>query len=198
MFKIVPFNVPPGRRNVAGDFHRPYEVLHFTVQRSTCNQAGGEEMDLPKRKANRLGAFDYSSPGYYFITVCARGKENLFWESGGLQNGRPVLTPAGNAVLQCILAIPAHYPSVRLDQFNIMPNHVHLILEILHPGCVEIEVPVRGMKAAASRQAGYPLWQKGFYDHVIRTEADYQRIWSYVVNNHWKWQEDCYHDPNFR
>ena len=153
-------------------------------------------MELPQRKRNRLDKFDYCSPGYYFITICAKGRKNLFWASSELQNDRPVLTPAGQAVLQCIQSISACYPSVRVDQFNIMPNHVHLILEIHQPNCTSIPVIIGEMKCSASRLAGFSVWQKGYHDHVIRNDLDYQRIWAYVTNNHWKWREDCYFIPD--
>lgn len=49
------------------------------------------------------------------------------------------------------------------------------------------------MKGAVSRQIGKPVWQKGFYDHIVRTDADYQAIWNYIEGNPSKWKEDKYH-----
>lgn len=150
-------------------------------------------MDAPQRKAIRLAEYDYSTPGYYFVTICSRGKANLFWASGKLVNDHPTLTPSGKIVRQCIQAIPLLHSTVRLDQFSIMPNHIHLILEITSPGGITISNVIAQLKRKATILIGTPIWQRNYYDHVIRSEADYQRIWTYVVNNHWKWREDCYY-----
>lgn len=102
-----------------------------------------------------------------------------------------------------------------------MPNHIHLLLRIVETGGRIVSAPTEGggqagaddadggrrvtsagpkpisvvigqMKRAASKRAGFPLWQKGFHDHVIRCEADYLRVWDYVHTNPAKWQDDCY------
>ena len=153
-------------------------------------------MELPKRKKNRLDGYDYSAPGFYFITICSCNKENLFWASNHLINDQPIFTPAGEFTKQCIQAVSSSYPGIRVDQFNIMPNHIHLILEICQPNGVSLSIAIGQMKRRASRLSGFPLWQKGFYDHIIRTESEYQMIWRYVANNHWKWRDDCYHIPD--
>ena len=87
-------------------------------------------MELPQRKDHRLAGYDYSSPGGYFITICTKDKRNLFWASNQLVNDHPILTPTGKIVLRCIQSIPALHPEIQLSLFNIMPNHIHLILEI--------------------------------------------------------------------
>ena len=153
-------------------------------------------MGLPQRKEHRLAGYDYSSPGGYFITICTKDKRNLFWASNQLVNDYPILTPTGKIVLRCIQSIPILHPDIQLSLFNIMPNHIHLILEIHAPKATSIRHIIGQMKRSASMQAGFPIWQRNYYDHIIRNDVEYQNVWRYVENNHWKWREDCYHSPD--
>ena len=156
-------------------------------------------MELPKRKQNRLTEYDYSTPNAYFITICTDNRRNLFWKGVGAINDRPEnapLTNLGQIVQQSIEDISKHYPMISVDHYVIMPNHVHLLLQInTDPDGRSMIAPtistvVRLMKGAVSRQAGFAVWQKGFYDHVIRNENDYKDIWNYIAGNPSKWAED--------
>ncbi len=155
-------------------------------------------MDLPKRKQIRLTEYDYRMPNAYFITVCTRKKRNLFWENVGAGIARPEdvrLSPAGMAAQAAILEIPRRYSSLTVDCYVVMPNHVHLLLQINSDAsgrpmvAPTISRVVQQMKGAASKQAGFSLWQKGFYDHVIRNEKDYEEVWKYIEGNPGKWTE---------
>ena len=155
--------------------------------------------DFPKRRQNRLVPFDYSAPSAYFITVCTRNRRNLFWTNVGAIIDRPEnvpLTDLGHLVRESIEEIPKHYPAVTIDNYVIMPNHIHLLLQI----CTDedgrsmiaptISTVVRQMKGSVSKQAGESVWQKGFHDHIVRGNADYQDIWRYIEGNPGKWAED--------
>lgn len=156
-------------------------------------------MDLPKRKQNRLTEYDYSTPNAYFITVCTEHRKNLFWTDVGAIIDRPEnvpLTNLGAIVRQSIQNIPNHYPAITVDHVVIMPNHIHLLLQINTDSdgrsmiAPTISTVVRLMKGTVTKQAGFPVWQKGFYDHVIRTTGDYWDIWNYIEENPRKWSED--------
>ena len=149
-------------------------------------------MELPKRKQNRLPSFDYCTPGAYFVTLCTENRKNLFWSDVGAINDRPQdvpLTPYGQIVDHCINDIPKHYPAVSVDHYVIMPDHIHLLLQVqTDPDGRSMIAPtissvMRQMKGAAVKQCGTPLWQKGFYDHVIRNEQDYLDCWQYIEAN---------------
>ena len=159
-------------------------------------------MDLPKRKTNRLTEYDYSIPNAYFITICTHDRKNLFWTDVGAIIDRPEnvpLTKLGIITRQSIKEIPEHYPMMSVDHFVIMPNHVHLLLQINADAdgrsmiAPTISTVVRLMKGTVSKQARIPVWQKGFYDHVIRNDADYQEIWNYIEGNPEKWAEDRFY-----
>ena len=155
-------------------------------------------MDFPKRKPNRLADYDYSTPNAYFITICTDKRKPLFWTVRAA-TGRPQgvsLSEQGKIVDRCISSIPIHYPAISVDQYVIMPNHIHLLLQI-HAGndgrpvaAPTVSQVVNQLKGAASRQAGFPLWQNGFHDHVIRGDADYKEIWNYIQNNPATWEND--------
>jgi len=97
-----------------------------------------------------------------------------------------------------IRAIPDHYPGISVDQYIIMPDHVHLILALRHigPDGRQIAAPtplsnvIQQMKRITSKQAGISLWQKGFYDHVIRNDEDLANVRQYIRNNPLKWIQD--------
>ena len=156
-------------------------------------------MELPKRKPNRLREYDYSIPNAYFITVCTQNRRNLFWKDVGAVIGRPEnisLSDLGMVVKQAILDIPKHYASIAVDHWVVMPNHIHLLLQIQTDAdgrpmtAPTISWVVNQMKGIVSKKAGFSVWQKGFYDHVIRNEGDYRDIWNYIEGNPSKWAED--------
>jgi len=152
------------------------------------------------RKAARLKDYDYSAPGGYFITICTKERKQVFWRVGA-SCARPALSEAGKAVSEELLRLSNAYPTVRLDKVAIMPNHVHMIL-VIGPGeggraqlAPTVSRVVQQFKGAVTKRVGISLWQKGFYDHIIRNEADYLRIWEYIDANPAKWEEDCYYVP---
>ena len=167
-------------------------------------------MELPKRKQNRLTDYDYSQPGCYFITICTKGKAHLFGRIDyGAVNGvgadiiRPnpmVLSPFGQIAEAAIHEISRHYENASVEKYVIMPNHIHMMIMLNAPSGRMISAPTKGiptivgqMKRAAAKRAGCELWQKGYHDHIIRTDADYLNIWQYIHTNPARWREDCYY-----
>jgi putative transposase len=166
---------------------------------------GGSEMERLDRKNIRLEGYDYSTPGGYFVTVCTKEKRKLFWDgtfpvgADIIRPGPPTLSQVGQIVDRAIREIPDHYPHAKINKYAVMPNHVHMILILEENGRI-ISAPTKSVstiigqvKRISSKLAGQPIWQKGFYDHVIRDEADHLRIWEYIDTNPGKWQEDCYY-----
>jgi len=159
-------------------------------------------MDYPKRKQNRLPEFDYSTATAYFITVCTENRRNLFWEKVEAIIDRPQnapLTSLGKLTEQGIRNIEIIYDSVSVDHFVIMPDHIHLLLRIRSDGdgrsmiAPTVSNIIRQMKGFVSKRSKESVWQKGFYDHVIRGESDYAEIWNYIENNPIKWTADKFY-----
>ena len=152
--------------------------------------------ELPKRKQNRLTNYNYSTPNAYFITICTNKRQNLFWNDVGATIGRPQdvpLTQYGKIVQEAINAIPVRYSAISVDHYVIMPNHIHLLLQIHNDAFgqpMTVSTVINQLKGAVSKSAGFSVWQKGFYDHVIRGDADYNEVWTYIEGNPGRWTED--------
>jgi len=164
---------------------------------------------LKNRTSNRLKNYDYSSQGYYFVTMCTHNQVCLF---GEIKNNVMVLNEYGKIVQAAWEDLSNHYTDVQLDEFIVMPNHVHGIIWLidlktnvdvgagLKPaptwrfGLSEI---VRGFKTFSSRRInvsrktpGIIVWQRSFYDHIIRDEIKLNKIREYIMNNPAQWAMD--------
>ena len=152
------------------------------------------DTDLKIRKSPRLKSFDYASSRYYFITVCSDGRRRLF---GSViptrENGEMLLNDTGALVQRHILRINDRYSHVRVDHYVIMPNHIHMILELQNNNEASLTQVIGLFKSGVSREVGYPVWQRSFHDHVIRNESDYINIWTYIDNNPAQWAMDKYY-----
>lgn len=153
--------------------------------------------NLPKRKKNRLKNYDYSSPRAYFVTICTKNKISLFWKNVGAIINRPqevVLSNYGKIVERSIQKITQHYSVVLIDHYVIMPNHVHLLLQIKESGRLiiapTISTVIQQFKRDVSIQIKQSIWQKSFHDHIVREIRDYEEIWNYIETNPIKWQTD--------
>ena len=146
----------------------------------------------PERKPVRLNKFDYSQNGAYFITLCTKERKKLFWDNVGASIARPQeieLSRYGEIVERAIINIPKIYPAVSLDNYVIMPDHIHLLLRIddnqngrpmVAP---TVSTIIQQTKGYITKQIGFSVWQKLFHDHIIRNKNDYMEIWEYIENN---------------
>ncbi|UOO37131.1 hypothetical protein IZU99_07625 [Oscillospiraceae bacterium CM] len=158
-------------------------------------------MTLPVRKEIRLSDYDYCQNGAYFVTICTRNREHLFWDNAvGTANGRPHLSKCGNITDKAINKLHEIYPTVFVDKYVIMPNHIHMILLLSGNGGRPMAVPtisriINQFKGHVSKKVGVSIWQARFYEHIIRNEQDYRDIWQYIDDNPVKWAEDEYRTP---
>jgi putative transposase len=145
-------------------------------------------MPGPNRKSPRLREYDYATAGSYFVTMCARGGACIF---GAVIDDTVRLSRLGGIVEDHWIAIPRHFRGVVLDSFIVMPNHVHGIVSLLRAGhAPPLPRLIASFKSAASRAAGRPLWQRSYYDRVIRDEIELRMLRGYVVDNPLKWAVD--------
>ena len=172
------------------------------------------ENDLQKRKKNRLENYDYSSWGAYFITICTLERRNYFWHNVGATIGRPQITiddiidettgslkdvelsPYGKIVDEAINNISRIYPAISLEKYVIMPDHIHLLLMIRVDECGRpmvaptISRVVQQMKGYVTKRIGISIWQKLFFDHIIRNMKDYEEHVKYIYENPIRWYYD--------
>lgn len=156
-------------------------------------------MDLPKRKNIRLNDYNYSSNGAYFITICTKNKENLLWKNVGANCVRPLdqlpLSKIGIVIENEIYKLNTVYENIKVDKYQIMPNHIHLIIFIYEDSngrtqfAPTISRIIKQFKGSITKQIGFSIWQKSFYDRAIRNEKEYQSVWNYIHNNPLKYLE---------
>ena len=163
---------------------------------------------LPDRKRTRLKDFNYSSNGKYFVTICTQDKKKILSEIVGDDHDRPALklTKYGEIADNVIKTIPQKY-GVEIDNYIIMPNHIHMIISIdnnertIHELSLQhslIPNIVGYMKMNISKHIHFYepeliVWQRSYHDHIIRSEQDYLKIWTYVESNHQKWEKDVFY-----
>ena len=154
------------------------------------------------RRSIRLHGHDYADPGRYFVTMCAVERRPRV---GIVVKGRMVLSAAGQIAAECWRAIPAHFPNAAIDEWVVMPDHVHGIIEIRGKGTAcraptpapprfgapvagSLATSVRSYKAAVSkgtvcRAPSASIWQRNYYEIIIRDEAAFQNIRNYIRFN---------------
>lgn len=138
----------------------------------------------------------------YFLTVCTQNKAHSLGEvvgRGVLTPPRTILIADGQIVQQVIQSISNAYTGVRILHFVVMPNHIHILMELSpvnggvgHPALLRKSVPdvIKAFKSLTRRACGKSLWQTGYYDHIIRNDADLQNHWTYIDENPAKWADD--------
>lgn len=165
------------------------------------------------RKTIRIPRYDYSQPGYYLVTVCTKDREECF---GNFENEQIKLSNIGIIAEQCVRDIPNHFNNAELDEFVVMPNHLHAIIVLRDSdgrGAIN-RAPTKGGFAGNNNPMGkHSLgevirwykgrcafeihkinsvfsWQPDYYEHIIRNEQSLQRIREYIQNNPMQWELD--------
>ncbi len=151
------------------------------------------------RRSIRLHGRDYSAPGTYLVTICACS--HLF---GRVQTGEMILTRFGEIAAECWTDLPNHFSHVRIDAFVVMPDHVHGIVVLgrrsARPsgigliGAGSLGAVVRSFKSAVtarinSERGARPggIWQRNYFDQIIRSRADLDRVRRYIRDNPVRW-----------
>jgi putative transposase len=198
------------------------------------------------RHSIRLKNYDYSSGGMYFITICTIEKKCIFRD---IINGEMKLSPIGEIANNRWLEIPEHFKNVELDEFIIMPNHVHGIIVIndinnktnnhcdaglgeglgegtsplqhIHQPIYDMGQQIKSKQSDTQKRTlgqvvayykygstkeintiynsvGKKIWQRNYYDRIIRNEKELDKICEYIINNPLKWELDKEHPENIK
>lgn len=156
------------------------------------------------RASIRLQGYDYSYQGAYYITIVTWQREYLL---GDVSNQDMELNQYGHLVHHAWFDLPNHYPAVELGTFCIMPNHMHGIIVLndsdragLRPAPTKqypLSEVVRAFKSFSARQInlsrgkqGIPVWQRNYYEHIIRSDKEHQAIHDYILDNPLNWNLD--------
>ena len=210
------------------------------LQRPEQPNNGSGMNNIPHhRRSIRLHGYDYTQAGVYFITLCTQNREHLF---GEIVNGEMLMHDAGRIVAECWEQIPRHFPDAELDEWVVMPNHVHGIVIITDSvdtdgvvGAKPVEAnPVRANPVRAKNFSPLPplpdsplqqrqqrptgtsrtigsivrgfkigvtkwyrqqsiesvIWQRNYWEHIVRNEPELDRIRHYIANNPVNWETD--------
>lgn len=160
-------------------------------------------MNYPKRKYPRLKTYDYSLPGYYYITIHMEKDSpdlSVIQKGTPMERAKVLLTRQGVIAQQQLLALEQRYSNLKIDKFVIMPTHIHFILRLLewnvgemshHPTIPEIVGAYKSLTTRTINQEfqtpGQKRFQTSFYDTVLRNETAYQECWRYIDENPDKW-----------
>ena len=143
-------------------------------------------MELPNRKSNRIPEYDYSANGAYFVTICTKDRKKILSQVVG-DDAHIVPKPYGEVAEKYIRNVP------EIEKYILMPDHIHMIIR-LDGGSMWASTPtnkiasiVRSIKTLTTKEIGESIFQRSYYDHVIRNQRDYDEIWQYIDNNPRKW-----------
>ena len=152
----------------------------------------------PNRRSIRLKGYNYGDPGAYYVTICSYDHSPVF---GRIADNALVASQWGEFAEAWWSKIPERWHPVKLDQFVVMPNHVHGIL--LFPDEVSATTTLGNvvnwykgsvtksiMKLEGNRES--QVWQRSFYEHIVRDDGDLLRIQEYITANPYKWADDEY------
>lgn len=160
------------------------------------------EKALPKRKDPRLKGYDYSTTGAYFLTICTQSRKNILSTIVGEGSPLPRLSPYGKIVDGWIQKIPEKYPEASVDCYVIMPNHIHILLSIVKDDGRENPSPtadavVGWLKYQSTKEinqlrgsSSEKIFQRSFFDHIVRNRDDYYEICKYIYDNPIRWSCD--------
>ncbi len=164
--------------------------------------------DTHARRSIRLPGYDYAQPGAYFVTLCVHQRECLL---GEITDGEMMLNEFGRVVMECWPWLAKQYPHVTVDEWIVMPNHFHGILMIVDAVCRggSRTAPTNGtthkplgrligaFKTVSTKRInairdtpGLPVWQRNYYEHIIRNEEELNHIRQYIVANPRNWEFD--------
>ena len=177
--------------------------------------------NLPTRKKIRLQNYDYSETGAYFITICTNKRRKILSKIVGVDvpdDPRVELTAYGKIADKYINQLNNFYANISVEQYVIMPNHIHMILFVGDGGSSRTSTPtdenicvgngssrtstptvrqhsavpafVSTFKRFCNKEIGQNIWQRYYYDHVIRNKCDFEEISKYIYENPLKWQFD--------
>lgn len=166
------------------------------------------QSDINHRRSIRLKEYDYSQNNAYFVTICAQNKQCLF---GDIVNSKMVLNPAGLMTVIWFRELQKKYNNLQCDEFVCMPNHLHFIIKLEGAGLPahlhepnQINIPtviqwyktmttntyIRGVKQGDWQPFSGKLWQRNYWERVIRNQDELNSIRDYIKTNPMRWEQD--------
>ena len=134
---------------------------------------------MQTRKNIRLKEYDYSSKGMYFITICTKDKKDVF---GEIIDNKMIFNDYGNKLNDILMSFENE--KYEIDYYQIMPNHIHFIVNIKDDKLIDLSKVISQIKSKCTNLIKYKnLWQKNYYERVVRDEKEYNNIVKYINEN---------------
>ena len=170
-----------------------------------------DEKKLPQRKTMRAKYFDYSSTGAYFLTICTKDKKHILSrivgtgvldrpQKGVFDSPKIILKHCGKIVEKYINQLNDFYENITVNEYVIMPNHIHIIVSVVRDGPSGTPVPtvlnstvskfISTFKRFVNKEVGENIFQRSFYDRIIRNNGEYMEICNYIRLNPDNWEMD--------
>jgi putative transposase len=157
--------------------------------------------DRHRRRSIRLAGWNYATPGAYFVTICVKDSETTL---GEVVEEAMVLSPFGWAAADAWLWLAERYPYIELDEWVVMPDHLHGIIVIHEPDAAPEPIKIKPLgrlvgafKTVSTKEINLlrdtpraPFWQRGYYDRVIRGPRELDAVRRYIRNNPARWAAD--------
>ena len=185
-------------------------MVSVIVFKANVEREGYKNMEnpqYPQRKRMRVKGLDYSKQGAYFITICTHNRQPLFgeivWDHsvGATLRGRP--NKPDRMIEKWLLEIENKFPNTEIDEYVIMPDHIHAILFFTgdHTGSPLQDIVdwfktmttneyIRGVKEGIYEPYNKSFWQRSYFDHMIRNQDDLYETRKYIINNPRAWYYD--------
>lgn len=156
---------------------------------------------MNNRKTIRLKDYDYSNSGLYYVTICTESKQHLF---GKISNYEITLSEAGMLILKWFNKLESKFQNVKCFDHVVMPNHIHFLIEIskgsennVHLGQIiqwfktmTTNDYIQNVKYNGWQRFEKRLWQRNYYEHIIRDNTSCNQICDYIAHNVANWQTD--------
>ena len=149
------------------------------------------------RRSIRLPTYDYSSAGYYYITICTFKRRCML---GKIIHEKMQLNSCGEMIKRWWLTLPQQFNAIHLDHYIVMPNHIHGIISLKYPNPfskIALGRAMQWFKGMSAREysqgflAEHPLWQRNYYEHIVRNDHELSVFREYIVNNPLQWALDA-------
>jgi putative transposase len=155
--------------------------------------------DFHRRKNLRLEGYDYSQGGIYHVVIVTKDRALVF---GHIENNNFIPNRLGDRIIDVLTNFSSFHKEIEIELFQVMPNHLHLLISIQETKDKPLGYFVRALKTFTSKmyrdwleinghsESSLNLWQRGYNDHVIRDEKDHEITWLYIESNPVNWMKD--------
>ena len=148
------------------------------------------------RKTVRLKEYDYTKEGMYFVTICIKNREYLL---GEIIDADIILSEYGEIIKEELLKLSERFKDIEIYSYVIMPNHIHSIIENLGNNKNRLGNVLKTFKSVTSircnninKTRGISIWQRNYYEHIVRNEKELYKILEYIKYNPLNWNNDKY------